>query len=43
MGRISLMHVIPNAVRDLASYPKLRVTEQVTHWGGLRVPSLRSG
>ena len=37
------MLVIPNAVRDPASYPKLRITEKITHWDDLRGCSLCSG
>ena len=37
------MRVIPNAVRDPASYSKLSHTEKTTLWGVLRGPSLRSG
>ena len=29
------MLVIPNAVRDPASYCKLPLTEKATHWDGL--------
>ena len=42
MLTLTKLLVIPNAERDPSSYPKLRITEQATHWGGLRGSSLCS-
>ena len=42
MLTLTKLLVIPNAVRDPSSYPKLRITEQATHWDCLGGSSLRS-